>query len=114
LAKSVLNEHDAKAAIAELLERAEREWDEYLNKGDGKWENIANVNLVLGLSWDGKIALNEENKAKARQILIWVGEARKTQNYQKLFEDWTKFGREYDFDGTLRLLGKYLETKDTP
>jgi hypothetical protein len=50
LAELVNNEHDARLAIAELLEKTEREWEEYLEKGDTQQMNVANTDLSLGLS----------------------------------------------------------------
>lgn len=105
LSKPVSTFDQAQQAIAELLEKTEQNWQDYLNNSD---EYLADSKLDLTL-W------KEENKQKAKEILTWIGEAKKTSDYQTLFEKWNggkEYNKKYDFDGvSLYLLGKYLEVK---
>lgn len=107
LAKPVLNEKDAEMAIAEMLEEVERKWQEYLESDENK--NIATKELKLDLIYD------KEKRERSYQILNWIKEARMTLDYQTLLERWSEgkhYNKKYDFDGSLYLLGKYLEVKN--
>ncbi|CAG8472830.1 2989_t:CDS:2 [Ambispora gerdemannii] len=69
----------SREAIAELLEKTERELEDYF-----KGENMTDTNLALEL----EIYPNKEAKARS------------------------EYNKEYNFDGTLHLLKKYLEVKE--
>ena len=87
--------------IVKLLDKTEREWADYLQTG-----NTENYPLSVNLKD------NEEKKEQAQQILTWIAEAKNSQDYQQLFEKWSggkEYNDQYDFDGSLYLLKKYLE-----
>ena len=107
LMKPVKTIKQAREAISELLEETEKRWSDYL---EGNEENIAEKSLELGLSF-----WQEEKEKQARQILQWIKQARVTLDYEALFEKWSgdkEYKEENDFDGSLCLLGKWLEVKD--
>ena len=129
LSKAVRTERDALDAIAELLETVEKEWTDYLawkpySVEENVEKRIATKRLELGLSWIDKdrqqhdITWNKEKKERAKQVLIWIDKARKggkREDYQELFKDWSggdKYNREYDYDGSLLLLDRYLKVKN--
>jgi hypothetical protein len=103
-ARPVKTIKQAREAIAELLEKTERELEDYF-----QGENMADTNLALELE------IYPIREAKARQVLAWIKEARNTLDYEKLLERWCdggEYNKEYNFDGTLHLLKKYLEVKE--
>jgi hypothetical protein len=103
-ARPVKTIKQAREAIAELLEKTEKELEDYF-----KGENINDTNLALELE------IYPKKEAKARQVLEWIKEARNTLDYEKLLERWcegNEYNKEYNFDGVLHLLKKYLEVKE--
>ena len=103
-ARPVKTIKQAREAIAELLEKTEKELEDYF-----KGENINDTNLAL------ELGIYPKKEAKARQVLEWIKEARNTLDYEKLLERWcdgSEYNKEYNFDGVLHLLKKYLEVKD--
>jgi hypothetical protein len=110
LSRPIKDVKDARNAIAELLEKTETQWELYLKSSEK--ENLAVKNLDLILTFK-----DEKIRERAKQVLSWIKEARTTFEYQKLFERWSggpKYNVEYDYDGSLYLLWKYLEVKDDP
>lgn len=104
LARPIKTIKQAREAIAELLEETEKTWEDYF-----QGENMVDTNLALELE------IYPTREAKARQVLEWIKEARSTLDYEKLLERWcegTEYNKEYNFDGTLHLLKKYLEVKE--
>jgi hypothetical protein len=70
---------------------------------------MTETNLALELE------IYPKKEAKVRQVLEWIKEARNTLDYEKLYERWSegiRYNKEYNFDGTLHLLEKYLEVKE--
>ena len=103
-ARPVKTIKQSREAIAELLEKTEKELENYF-----KGENINDTNLAL------ELGIYPKKEAKARQVLKWIEEARNTLDYEKLLERWcdgSEYNKEYNFDGVLHLLKKYLEVKD--
>ena len=109
LVDSVSTPEQAETKIIKLLEGTREKWTNYLTPSD----NIADQELKLILT-----LTDQEKKSRAYQIIAWIEEAQSTQDYQTLFERWsgaTIYNKEYDYDaGSLYLLGKYLEIKNTP
>ncbi|RHZ37017.1 hypothetical protein [endosymbiont GvMRE of Glomus versiforme] len=101
LAEPVANKSQAKAAIENLLEKVEKEWEDYLKNG------ISDENPLLNSS-----CRDDKSKDQARKIVGWVKDARKSHDYLKLLEEWSqgkKYNKQHDYDGSLFLLDNYLK-----
>lgn len=94
-------------AIKRLLKKTENEWREYFESEDPK---ISEKKLMLGLSFE-----DYEERQKAKEILGWIIEARVNGDYHELVEKWNhgkEYNPEYDYDGSLNELIKYLVVRD--
>lgn len=99
--------------------QAEKEIERLLTNTKQSWENVLNkTNNLIPLKKEEEIALdlflkkNEDKRSSVEQTLEYIEEAQETREYQKLFERWNRgkqYNEEYEFDGSLFLLKRYLE-----